>query len=112
MRAQGDEQPTAPQAREYQAEGLGGGDDPAGVGSMHRCVPPLPGNHLEDAHRAGVVEGEQHDARRQCQPTGGVRERTAEPAVAVVEDDQRLDGGAQADMLRKSGVTSASMAPW
>lgn len=77
---------------------------------MHRIVACGLGEHGEDPHGPGVVERQEPDARRAGEPPGDLREGAAEPAIAVIEDDQRLRRGSQADMLLNSGVTSASMA--
>ncbi len=73
-------------------------------------MPQLGWQGGEYARGPGIVEGEQPDARRALDPPGDVCERTAEPAIAVIEDDERLQGRGQAVMLLNSGVTSASMA--
>jgi hypothetical protein len=78
---------------------------------MHRRVAIALGEHREDAHGPGIVEWQDADARGAGDPPGGMRECLADPAVAVVDDDERMQWGSQADMLRKSGVTWASVSP-
>ncbi len=77
---------------------------------MHRFVPHTLREDRQYSDGARVIEREEPDARRAGDPPGDLGEGAAEPAIAVIEDDQRLQGGSQAGMLRNSGVTSASMA--
>ena len=106
-----DQKSASPDAGEDEAEGLGRRHQPAAVSRVHRGVAILGWEGGEDPRAARVVEGEQPHARRAGGPPGDMGKGAAEPAIPVVEDDQRaLRGIGQADMLRNSGVTSASTA--
>ncbi len=108
----GADQETPPaQPGENEAEGLGCRHQAAVISSVHGGMTGGRWKRGEDPHATRVVKGEQPQARRARCPPGDMGEGAAEPAVTVVEDDQRaLRGTAQADMLRNRGVTSASMA--
>ena len=96
---------------EDQPEALGRGRDPPKIGRMHGSMTVRLGQRREYPNAAGVVKGQQPHARRASSPPGDVCKGAAEPAITVIQNDKRLlRQRGQADMLRNSGVTSASIA--
>lgn len=53
-----------------------------------------------------MAEGKEPHAGRACRPTCHMRKRTAETAIAVVDDDQGPGVGDQAESRPKIGVAS------
>lgn len=110
MRAEADEDPPESHACEGESERVGCGDESTTVEGMERRMSCRVGEGGQNRYGAGVVEGENSDARWPCGPPGEMRTGTAEPAIPVVQNDEGSQGGCQAETLRKMGVTSASMA--
>ncbi len=110
MRAQGNQEPPTSKAGEDEPETLPRGRDTPLIGGMHRGPTDRLRKAGEEAVRPGVVERQQPNPRGPGGAAGDMREGATEPAVAVVDDDERLQAGVQADRLPNRGVTSASMA--